>query len=160
MNRPLYDYVQHESAILGKVAGEQQRPRRSRLRPPRVREWRAAYFLGVIPGQVRARTLLLRCTDRLTPAKRRTLDRYLTIDRSVLSFAWFVLRPVRTLFGATETLGGEWELVPGIIWRWLAGLAAHRHWPQRLALDTRFPDPPHFEQKRLRRWRSRVWETR
>jgi glycosyltransferase involved in cell wall biosynthesis len=160
VNRPLYDYVQHESAILGKVAGELARPRRSRLRPPRVREWRAAYFLGVIPGQVRARTLLLRCADRLTPATRRTLDRYLTIDRSAVSFAWFLLRPVRSLFGRTETLGGEWELVPGILWRWIAGVAAHPRWPERLALDTRFPDPPHFEQKRLRRWRSRVWKTR
>jgi hypothetical protein len=122
-----------------------------------MREWRSAYFLGYVPGQVRASTLLLRCGDVLTPRKCRALQRYLAVERSPLSFAWFTARPVRMLIGRTETLGTEWELVPGVLWRWLAGFVARLPWwPERWLLDARFPDPPHFEQKRLRRWRARV----
>jgi glycosyltransferase involved in cell wall biosynthesis len=160
VKRPLYDYVQHDSAILGKVAGERGRSPASRLRPPRMREWRAAYFLGFVPGQVRARTLLLRCSDRITRDKRRALERYLTSDSSALSFVWFMLRPLRALAGRTETLAGEWELARGILWRWAAAVTAWRIWPEHVALDTQFPDPPRFEQKRLRRWRSRVFDVR
>ncbi len=160
VDRPLYDYVQHESAILGKVAGERREGRRGWLHVPRMREWRAAYFLGYVPGQVRAQALLHRCADRMTAPKRRALARYVASDASPASFAWFVLRPLRALAGRTETLGGEWELAPGILWRWAATVCGWRALPARLALDARFPDPPHFEQKRLRRWRARVFEAR
>jgi glycosyltransferase involved in cell wall biosynthesis len=158
VDRPLYDYVQHRGAILGKVAGDAHASGgRRRLVGIRMRDWRTAYFLGYIPGKVRARTLLLRCGDRLTPGKRRDLERYLASDSSAVSFAWFVLRPLRLLAGRTETLAAEWELARGIVWRLLATLIASlRWWPERWTLDTRLPDPPHFEQKRLRRWRSRV----
>ena len=159
VDRPLYDYVQHPSAILGKVAGEQQETR-FRVRPPRMRAWRAAYFLGFVPGQIRARTLLLRCDERMSPAKRRALVRYLRSDRSLLDFLWLTFRPLRALRGRNETLAGELDLLPGIVWRWLAALTALRAWPERIALDTRFPDPPRFEQRRLRRWRARVFEDR
>ena len=160
VDRPLYDYVQHESAILGKVAGERRHSATSRLRPPRMGDWRAAYFLGFVPGQVRAQTLLMRCADRITPPKRRALELYLTSDTSPLSFVWFLLRPLRALAGRTETLAGEWELARGILWRWAAAITASRAWPERVTLDSQFPDPPRFEQKRLRRWRSRVFDTR
>jgi glycosyltransferase involved in cell wall biosynthesis len=153
--RPLYDYVQHGGAMLGKVAAENRPSRPVRL--PRMRDWRAAYFCGYQPGRVRALTLLLRCGPRLTPGKRRALERYLSAESSILSFCWLAVRPLRALAGRTETLGGEWELLPGLLWRALAGLvAAIPFWPERWLLDTRFPDPPVFEQKRLRRWRSRV----
>ena len=158
VDRPLYDYVQHRGAILGKVAG--RRPgvaaRRGRPRLPAMLEWRSAYFLGVVPAQVRSQTLLLRCEDRLEPAKRRALQRYLTLDTSLLSAAWFVMRPMRALTGHTETLGTEWELALGVLWRRLAGLAAGSRWLERWALDATFPDPPRFEHRRLRRWRERV----
>jgi hypothetical protein len=131
--------------------------KRKHLRKPRLREWRAAYFLGYIPGEIRARTLLLRCGDRLTPSKRRSLELYLSAGRTVPGLLWFVARPIRLLAGHTETLGGEWELALGIVWRRAARLLASLPgWPERLTLDTRFPDPPHFEQKRLRRWRERT----
>jgi hypothetical protein len=155
VDRPLYDYVQHEAAILGKVSGETRQHRR--LRAPRLREWRAAYFLGFVPGQIRAHTLLLRCGRMLTPRKRRALERYLASECSPLAFAWFVLRPLRALLGRTETLGGEWQLARGIVWRRAASLTASCWWPQRLALDTRLPHASQFEHKRLRRWRARTW---
>jgi glycosyltransferase involved in cell wall biosynthesis len=143
---PLYDYVQHRGAILGKVAGG-QRDRRPIVRRLRGPAWRASYFLGYVPGQVRAATLLLRCGDRLTPARRRALQRYLRADRSLPSLLWLALRPLRALAGRNETLASEWELVPGVVWFYLA---------RRLPLNTRFPDPPTFEHRRLRRWRADV----
>jgi glycosyltransferase involved in cell wall biosynthesis len=166
VDAPLYDYVQHPAAILGKVAATgavAPAPRRpARLgslvrRRLRMREWRAAYFLGYVPGQVRAQTLLVRCERELTPAKRRALERYGRADRSAGALAWLTLRPLRALSGRTETLGGEWELLPGVAWVWLGRWLARARWlPWRLTLDARFPDPPHFEHRRLRRWRSRV----
>jgi glycosyltransferase involved in cell wall biosynthesis len=156
IDHPLYDYVQHDAAILGKVVGASGRPP-LRLRPPRMREWRAAYFLGYVPGQVRAQTLLLRCADRLTPSKRRALERYIASDSSTLAFAWLAVRPLRALIGRTETLAGEWELVRGLLWFWIASWLAHRRWlSERFLLDARFPDPPHFQYRRLQRWRSRM----
>jgi glycosyltransferase involved in cell wall biosynthesis len=158
VDRPLYDYVQHGGAILGKVTESvDRRPGRVSLRLPRMRAWRAAYFFGYVPGQVRAQTLLLRCEHRLTSAKRRALRRYLSVESSIASLAWLLLRPARLAFGRTETLGGEWELLPGVVWRRLAGLiAAVPGWPERWLLDTRFPQGEQFEHRRLRRWRERT----
>lgn len=155
LDRPLYDYVQHEGAILGKVARRES----TRLRTwrPKMREWRAAYFLGYVPGRVRAATLLLRCGDRMTPAKRRGLKRYLACERSAWALLWLLVRPLRAVVGRNETLGTEWELARGVVWRRLAGaLARIPGLPERLLLDCRFPDPPHYENRRLQRWRSRI----
>ncbi len=160
VDRALYDYVQHDSAVLGQVSSRADRPGR-RVRRPRMRHWRAAYFLGYVPGQVRAATLLLRCGDRLTPAKRRALERYLASERSPAAFAWLLLRPLRALAGATETLASEWELVRGVSWRLIAGALARIRWlPERLQLDTQFPDPPHFRYRRLERWRAELGRPR
>jgi glycosyltransferase involved in cell wall biosynthesis len=146
LDEPLYDYVQHRGAILGKVTAE--RPaRRPIRRRPRLRRWRAAYFLGYVPGQVRAATLLLRGGEDLPPERRRALQAYLRADRSLLRLLWLAARPLRRLAGRNETLAGEWDLLPGLIWFRLA---------RRLPLDTRFPDPPVFEHRRLRRWRAGV----
>jgi hypothetical protein len=59
------------------------------------------------------------------------------------------------LIGRDETLGGEVALVKGIIWRWLVRLMSIRASPPaRWRYDASFPDPPLFEQPRLRRWRA------
>jgi len=158
VDRPLYDYVQHEGAILGKVAG-QDGPADAGAglgRLPRMRRWRAAYFLGYVPGKVRAETLLLRCGERMAPAKRRALERYISSEHSLLGFAWLLLRPARALIGRNETLAAEWELTRGIAWQRLARASARAPWPGRWTLDTRFPDPPHFQYRRLQRWRGRM----
>ncbi len=169
VDRPLYDYVQHAAAIFGELtqgdAGSQSasrlgrgehRARRSRgLRASRSRGWRAAYFCGYLGRGVQAETLLVRCASLLTGPKRRALQRYVAAERSPLAFAWLLLRPLRRLRGANETLGSELELLPGILWRWLivpcAKLDGIRH---RRACDATFPHPLDFEQKRLRRWRT------
>ncbi len=153
VDRPLYDYVQHDAAVLGKVGepGEQRVFSKRSL----AEEWKAAYFLGYLPGKVRARTLLLRCGTTMPISKRRGLERYLAAESSPLAFGWLMLRPLRALWRRNETLGTEWELARGIVWRWVAGaLARVPGLPNRLLLDCRFPDPPHYEQRRLQRWRS------
>lgn len=156
VDRPLYDYVQHERAILGHVAGPRVvRSARPRLRTPRMRDWRGAYFLGYLPGRMRAETLLMRCSDTLAASERRAIERYIRADSSPLAFLWLLGRPVRMLFGRTETRGSEWELAIGVVWRWLVALvAAAPGWPDRYLLDTSFPDPLSFAQKRLGRWRA------
>jgi glycosyltransferase involved in cell wall biosynthesis len=158
VDRPLYDYVQHRGAILGRVVGPAVAdPPRRRLRMPRLRDWRGAYFLGYLPGRMRAKTLLMRCPDTLTASERRGLQLYMRAGSSPLAFLWLVTRPLRMLFGRTETRGGEWELAIGVVWRWLASLvAAAPCWPDRYLLDTSFPEPLSFAQKRLGRWRQRV----
>jgi glycosyltransferase involved in cell wall biosynthesis len=159
VDRPLYDYVQHPDAILGRVVGSDASGRRRRrvLRAPRMREWRGAYFLGYLPGQMRAQTLLLRCADTLARSDRRALELYLRADRSPRAFLWFVTRPLRMLLGRTETRGGESELAIGIVWEWLATLVSRAPgWPDRYLLDTSFPDPLSFAQKRLGRWRRQL----
>jgi glycosyltransferase involved in cell wall biosynthesis len=170
LDEPLYDYVQHPDAILGRVArplapgaaaasgAADCKPAFKRVRGRlRMRVWRAAYFIGYVPGKLWAQTLQMRCADRLTADKAQALARFVQADRSLAQFAWLLLRPSRALVGRNETLGGEWELTPGIIWLWLAAFLASRRWlPERLTLDTRLPEPDQFEHRRLRRWRAAV----
>jgi glycosyltransferase involved in cell wall biosynthesis len=158
VDRPLYDYVQHGGAVLGRVVGPGAADRvRGRLRPPRMRDWRGAYFLGYLPARMRAQTLLMRFPDTLTASQRRGLERYVRAESSPAAFLWFIARPLRMLLGRTETRGGEWELAVGIVWVWLVALVARApRWPERYLLDTSFPDPLSFAQKRLGRWRERI----
>jgi glycosyltransferase involved in cell wall biosynthesis len=158
VDRPLYDYVQHGGAVLGRVVGPGTADRvRSRLRLPRMHDWRGAYFLGYLPARMRAQTLLMRFPDTLSASQRRGLERYVRAEVSPMAFLWFVARPLRMLFGRTETRGGEWELAVGIVWLWLVGLVAGAPgWPDRYLLDTSFPAPLSFAQKRLGRWRERI----
>ena len=152
VGEPLYDYVQHAGAVFGEVTSSDARP--ARRRASRERRWRAAYFCGWLGRAVQAQTLLARCSERLTPAKRRALERFIATDRSPVAFAWLLLRPLRRLFGATETLGSELDLVPGLVWRRLIGLCARCS--RRPRCDATYPNPLDFEQQRLRRWRARV----
>ncbi len=158
VDRPLYDYVQHRGAVLGRVVGPGVADRvRGRLRPPRLREWRGAYFLGYLPVRMRAQTLLMRCPDTLTASERRGLELYVRAESAPGPFLWFVCRPLRMLFGQTETRGGESELAVGILWRWLVSrVASTPRWPDRYLPDTSFPEPLSFAQKRLGRWRERM----
>jgi hypothetical protein len=147
VDRPLYDWVQHAAAVSrGATAGAS---------PPGSRGWRGAYFGGCLMRQVQAQTLLLRCATRLTTRKRRALEWFVAADRSPAAFLWLALRPSRRLFGHGETLEGESALVRGLLWRWLIVLAVGRaERPGNRRYDASFPDPPRFEQRRLRRWRA------
>jgi glycosyltransferase involved in cell wall biosynthesis len=134
VDRPLYDYVQHEKAVFGDVTQARGRARRRFLRGGR-----GAYFLGYAGRAVQAQALLARCAP--APEKRRALERYLAAERSPAAFAWLALHG---LTHRRETLGSESELLRGIVWR-------HARPP-----DVTIPDPLAFEQRRLRRWRARI----
>ncbi|MGH2993283.1 MAG: glycosyltransferase [Solirubrobacterales bacterium] len=161
---PLYDYVQHPHAVQGKMVVEDDVRRekaggwqRRRLRALRdfFSGWRAAYFLGYVTLKVQAEVLLLRCSSRLTPRKRRALTRIVASERSPLSFAWLAARPLRALFGRAETLGAEEHLAKGILWRHIVALRTRRRErPGGSTHDSSLPPPGSFNQKRLRRWRA------
>jgi glycosyltransferase involved in cell wall biosynthesis len=143
VEEPLYDYVQHPGAVFGDVTYGEASPSASATRSQR---WRAAYFYGYLARQAQSQTLLLRCETKLIPSKRRALEWFIAAERSPRAFAWLALRPLRALFGRTETLGSEAQLAQGIVWRRLGGRFG----------DASFPPPQSFSQRRLRRWRARV----
>jgi len=127
VDRSLYDYVQHGSAVLGHSGAnagiKAGRKRARRLSIGAVRQffsgWRSAYFNAYLRLSVLARVLLARCSDRLGARQRRTLKRFVGAERSPVGFAWLALRPVRELFGRNETLGVERLLIQGILWRYI-----------------------------------------
>lgn len=161
VDRPLYDYVQHAAAVQGRVARSGAAgpvaadPAGGGRQPAPSRGWRAAYFGGYVMRRVFAETLLARCGPEMAPPKRRALRRFAAAERTPTAFAWLALRPLRRFIGRDETLSGEVALVQGIVWRWLATLAVTgRTEPGRRPWDASIPDPPQFEQRRLRRWRA------
>ncbi|MDX6664196.1 MAG: hypothetical protein QOG68_402, partial [Solirubrobacteraceae bacterium] len=79
VDRPLYDYVQHQGAVFGDVATGSGPHRR---RPPGA--WRAAYFYGFEARALLARTLIARGA---TPAKRRALERFVAAEHSPAALA-------------------------------------------------------------------------
>jgi glycosyltransferase involved in cell wall biosynthesis len=150
VDEPLYDYVQHPAAVQGATRAGTTRPL---LR--RSRGWRGAYFGGYLNRQVWAQALLARCGRRLDRRKCRALTWFIAAERSALCFAWLALRPLRRVAGRDETLGGEAALAAGVAWRRMIVAAVGRaKAPRRRAYDASFPNPPEFEQRRLRRWRA------
>jgi glycosyltransferase involved in cell wall biosynthesis len=160
VDRPLYDYVQHPGAVLGRAASDPEPPRpRPRASLDRWRgftdRWRAAYFHAYLDREVQAQVLLARCGTAVTQRKRRALRLLINADRSPLAFAWLASRPARALLGRNETLRFEDVLVRGILWRYLVALRAGRgERPTRSMLDASPPPfhPDSVGSKRLRRW--------
>ena len=166
VDRPLYDYVQHAEAVLGKVAvgsegppdsdGTTRRSLRERLRF--FTGGRAAYFCAHLHLQVQAHVLLERCSARLTSRKRRALRRFMASAHSPLSLLWLAARPLRALVGRNETFGGETQLVKGILWRYIVAVRTrHLERPGGSPYDASLPLcwQESFGRKRLRRWRAR-----
>jgi hypothetical protein len=147
VERPLYDYVQHGGAVLGHAAANRMPPLADRfrsLRRPlrdRVRRWRLTYFVDACRLLQFATVLQMRCGDRMAPAKRRALERFVRADRSPLGLGRFAARAGRELVGRPETLGAELGLFFGFAWRHVvrvSALGAER--PRRhLRIDTRPP---------------------
>jgi glycosyltransferase involved in cell wall biosynthesis len=147
VDRPLYDYVQHGEASLGHAAANRVTALRDRLerlrRDPRerVRMWRMHYFVDVARLMQFATVLQMRCGGRMTPAKRRVLDRFLATDRSLTALARLWARGAREVVGRrSETLGAEWTLSYAFTWRRALAAAARRPPNARLRLDA-LPPP-------------------
>ena len=128
VDRPLYGYVQHGGAALGRAsatagpaAGLGQRARRL-LRGSAGEAAvgsRAAYFYALRRLEVLAQVLLMRCGDRLDTASRRDLERVIRSERSPAAMLWLAARPARAHFGRAETGGAEHILLQGIVWKHL-----------------------------------------
>jgi glycosyltransferase involved in cell wall biosynthesis len=111
LDEPLYDYVQHGGAVIGH-SGANKRPRPirrhliERLRKPTGGS-RAVYYYDWHQQLLFCEVLRLRCWDRMTPAKRRTLRRLMDADSGVAGLAWLLGRRARRLWGHNETLDRE-----------------------------------------------------
>jgi glycosyltransferase involved in cell wall biosynthesis len=166
VDRPLYDYVQHPGAVLGRVASDDESPAgtepaglRVRLRGWRgfLERWRSVYFGLYLQRELHAQVLLARCAGDLTRRKRRALRLLVDAARSPLAFAWLAGRPARALFGRNETLRLETALARGILWRYLIVLRTWgRQRPGGTEDDASMPSlDPDSLKSRQRRWLAR-----
>jgi glycosyltransferase involved in cell wall biosynthesis len=131
IDRPLYDYVQHGNAALGHFAAnafgrydrsvlERLLSRAASFRPQSLHPgWRWPYFKLYCRIAVNVAILQLRCGDRMTEAKQRTLDRMSDSPRGV---AWLTVRATRSLSRRSATLGRERVMLAGLAWRRYARL--------------------------------------
>jgi glycosyltransferase involved in cell wall biosynthesis len=111
LDESLYDYVQHGAAVIGHGQAN-KRPRSirrhliERLRNPTGGS-RAVYYYAWHQQLIVAEVLRLRCWDRMTAAKRRTVRRLLSADSRLSGLAWLLGRRARRLWGHDETLDRE-----------------------------------------------------
>jgi glycosyltransferase involved in cell wall biosynthesis len=111
VDEPLYDYVQHGTAVIGHSEAN-RRPKRTRVhlierlgKPGKGS--RIAYYYNWQQQRLSAEVLRMRCWDRMAPSKRRTLARLLSADRRVTGLIWLLGRRARRLWGHDETLDRE-----------------------------------------------------
>jgi glycosyltransferase involved in cell wall biosynthesis len=142
VDRPLYDYVQHERAFVGHARANRMPSLRERLASQRIsgrermRIWRMHYFVDSCRLMQFAAVLELRCGDRMDPAKRRALERLARADRSVVPLARLAFDGAREILGQRrETLGGEWMLLHAFGWRHLVDANVRDRPQRRLRLD-------------------------
>lgn len=172
LDRPLYDYVQHEGAVVGRVSVEEADGTRhpgiesplwnpwqlfAPLRHPRrlLARCRSIYFGSFIHVALQAEVLLGRCADRMSARDARALRRLIAADRSIAGALELAVRPARELWGRNETLGTEWHLLKGIAWLHYVKLReVGRRSPTGARQDATVPefDILAFGQWRLKRW--------
>jgi glycosyltransferase involved in cell wall biosynthesis len=146
LDEPLYDYVQHDAAVIGH-SGANRRPRPirrqlvERLRNPTGGS-RAVYYYDWHQQLLFSEVLRLRCWSRMAPAKRRTLRRLLNADRGVTGVTWMLARRARRLWGHNETLDRELFYSYALLRRRAVSLrTAGRRRPSRfLPRDAAIPD--------------------
>jgi glycosyltransferase involved in cell wall biosynthesis len=121
VDEALYDYVQHEGAVLGHggslppVGDAEALPAGSRSE-----RWRRAYFDDYRRVLGLARALQERCAPLPDARRRRALGRVLRSESSPLAPAWLAARLARSAFGPSDTGGAERTLLAALAWRWLA----------------------------------------
>jgi glycosyltransferase involved in cell wall biosynthesis len=148
LDEPLYDYVQHDEAVIGHLrANKRPKPIRKhlieRLRNPTGGS-RAVYYYDWHQQLLFGEVLRRRCWPRMTRAKRRTLRRLLSADDRMGGLAWLLARRTRRLWGHDETLDRELFYGHALVRRravsaWTAG----RRRPNRLLpRDAAIPPDP------------------
>lgn len=148
IDEPLYDYVQHERAVIGHTtANRPPKPVRrhliERLRNPGEAS-RVAYYYRWYQQLLFAEVLRLRCWERMAPAKRRVLRRLLSADSGITGLAWLLGRRARRLWGRDETLDRELVYAYALLRRRAISLyTAGRRRPGRwLPQDASIPPAP------------------
>jgi len=145
LDQPLYDYVQHDAAVIGH-SGANKRPRPvrrhliERLRNPTGGS-RAVYYYDWHQQLLFCEVLRLRCWDRMAPAKRRTVGRLLKADGGLAGIAWMLGRRTRRLWGHNETLDRELFYSYALLRRRAVSLytAGRRHPSRILPRDEAIP---------------------
>jgi O-antigen biosynthesis protein len=131
VNRPLHDYVQHGSNIVGRheplpreFKGGLLNAARRFVRNPR-RRWantvghaRRYYEEEVVPREVFARELERRLDGRIAREKVAVVKHVARMSSSPASLAWLLARSARDVRGESETLGIENQLIKGILWNY------------------------------------------
>jgi glycosyltransferase involved in cell wall biosynthesis len=126
LDERLYDYIQHERAVIGHAGANRgvvggsfaRRLGALRGRPPgRLREeWRRIYFGEYCRMALTAVALRQRLGERLGASERRTLERALALDHSPAAVAWLTARQLRRL-RRDDTGGSEAGMLRGLAWR-------------------------------------------
>ena len=157
VDRPLYDYTQHDSAVLGHAAANRRTEMRERLAKvcedprERVRRWRMHYFVDNCRLTQFITVLEMRCGDRMARAKRRALARFRAAETSPAALSGLGLRAVRELAGTPRTLGAEVGLFFAFLWRRLVALSAGRGQRPRRRLRLDAVPPPNLAPRPGRR---------
>jgi glycosyltransferase involved in cell wall biosynthesis len=130
VDRPLYDYVQHQGNVVGHYAPKPLPPHArvsqclAFFRPSRLAlnfraflvTGRATYFAHALRIRQWTRTIAARCGGRMTPDKRLALRRVATMHKSPTAWLWLLLRPFRHPDGVSDTVDIEFHLLNALVW--------------------------------------------
>jgi glycosyltransferase involved in cell wall biosynthesis len=150
VEQPLYDYVQHSEAVIGHAtANRRPLPVRERLRD-RLRNpgkgSQIVFFYNWTQQQLFAEVLRMRCGERMEASKRRALERFISVDRSLAGLGWLLGRRLRRLAGRTETMDIERFYAKALLRMRLVALQARGSRPPRwLRRDASIPPAPASE---------------
>lgn len=134
VDRPLYDYVQHDEAALGHASANKTASEGIGLgRVSRIRRywrelqvkqyrlgWRAYYFNLYCRAAIAARVLEMRCGEAMPRRKRSAVRRIVESERSLRSLLWLLGRSLNPRLAGTATFARERALLRGLLWRRLA----------------------------------------
>ncbi len=157
VDRPLYDYTQHDAAVLGHAAANRhtamgdRAAKRGEDPRQRVRRWRMHFFVDNCRLSQYSTVIELRCGDRMTAAKRRALRPYIAANASPAALGRLALRGARELRGKPTTLGAEVGLFFAFLWRRLVALSAGRSLRPRRRLRLDAVPPPNLAPRPGRR---------
>ena len=127
VDRPLYDYVQHDSNAVGHYSDDFKSgllhmlvrfvmDPSLRLRNT-VAFSRSLYLTEVVRMELVGRTLELRLAGRMAPDRAADVRRIARLSSSFRSLLWLLGRSARDVRGDSVTLGLENQIVKGILWR-------------------------------------------
>jgi hypothetical protein len=157
VGQPLQDYVQHQGNVLGHFVGTGARTRARELlqeaiavlrggpsRGPVLAAWEGIFRADVMRLTQFARVLELRNQGRLGRKQRQILRRFARLDRPLRSLPWLLARGTyRGLLGHNETVGAEFYVAKGLLWKTLTSVRARRasqHAPRVPSKDGAAPE--------------------